>query len=226
MRGLGSAQVLEALGPMAAGVSLAWLVAGFLWDDTQQGHSCPPPPHLPPTPTPRHTKYPELQVGMQVWRPSCFLSKPWLHLVRGRGGRGSCQSKPAWHLGLGLSGIAGSLPCALWSSLPPLSHQEVAAGKAAAGWNLERRADPSRFPSPVSTWGAWGTWAERRGNGGRLTSQEEMSRLWLSFCKARSHHNTVIWKQKKKVIGKRRAPREEASGKEEMTASGRRRNGR
>ena len=65
------------------------------------------------------------------------------------------------------------------------------------------------------------------GNSGRergklevLTSQEEMSRPWFSFCDARSHHQTEVWKQKNKVNGKRRTSRGKSSGKEETTAEG------
>lgn len=52
-----------------------------------------------------------------------------------------------------------------------------------------------------------------RGKLGVLTSQEEMSRLWCSFCKARRHHETV-WKQKNKVNGKRRTSRGKSLGGE------------
>lgn len=75
---------------------------------------------------------------MQAFRfggPAVFSENPGSTQVLGRGGRGSCQPKQA-NCTWGLVYLAllfpaqkpGSQSCALWSSLPPLSHREVASG--------------------------------------------------------------------------------------------------
>lgn len=66
---------------------------------------------------------------------------------------------------------------------PPLSHLEgdYRQGHSDVGvWEVG--LTPSGSVSGFYLWRlwAWGTWAEGRGTG-VLTSQEEMSRLWLSF---------------------------------------------
>ena len=78
----------------------------------------------------------------------------------------------------------------------PLSQGEVAIDKGVSGWSLQSRADPFWFPPLVSTsvvslglGDSGGGKGKQGGVGGGvgLTSQEVMSRLWFSVCKASRH---------------------------------------
>lgn len=139
---------------------------------------------------------------MQVfrfWAPAASPSNPGSTQVLGRGGRRLRQRKQAY-----------CTRALVYRSQPGA----LEAGLTLSGyipWSL-----------PLGSLGLVNLVGEK-GKLRVLTSQEEMSRLWFSFCRARtharSHHQTVVGKREK-VKENRRTSRGKSFGREETTAYG------
>lgn len=138
---------------------------------------------------------------MQVfrfWAPAASPSNPGSTQVLGRGGRRLRQRKQAY-----------CTRALVYRSQPGV----LEAGLTLSGyipWSL-----------PLGSLGLVNLVGEK-GKLRVLTSQEEMSRLWFSFCRARTHAViTRQWLEKeKKVKENRRTSRGKSFGREETTAYG------
>lgn len=138
---------------------------------------------------------------MQVfrfWAPAASPSNPGSTQVLGRGGRRLRQRKQAY-----------CTRALVYHSQPGA----LEAGLTLSGyipWSL-----------PLGSLGLVNLVGEK-GKLRVLTSQEEMSRLWFSFCRARTHAViTRQWLEKeKKVKENRRTSRGKSFGREETTAYG------